>query len=564
MTVFPLYGDKKEDDQTEDNEFHIGLVMAGAISAGAYTAGVMDFLIEAIRAWEKAKTENTPGTPTHSVQFDVIAGASAGGMCGGIFASALRNYQPGVTSPEPDDDSNNTFYRSWVLEVDYKGMITTDDLIKGEAPKSVLNVEGKDSLEGIRDRALDVTAPVGADWPKWLRDPLPIVLSINNLKGVTYSLGFNAPGSGATHGMSMHQDFMLFSLSDNGTHKHEDALSLNYRTSGQGTNEWQVLGEALLATGAFPAAFQPLKLERDAGLYHRRLYWMQNDDLVSMGWRPIPPNLPQPGDAYAHYTVDGGTLNNEPMDIARKALADKTGRNERDAKKASRVLLMVDPFPNSVEFAADIEPHGTLTGSLSRLFGTFIAQARLKLEDVMLFGDETVASRFAIAPISAGEQGPLASSSLGAFGGILDVHWRHHDYLLGRLNCQKFLKEWFVVDPDNRLVQGKHPQLSALGKARIIPLVGGMGETDAAVEGLDASFVIPWPKAWPEDRAKDFSDSLFKRIKKVIMMQLRLSVGGGRVKSFFVRKYVSLGLSFVKKTIRKTIVENLRNHDLVE
>jgi len=39
-----------------DKEFQIGLTMSGAISAGAYTAGVIDFLAEALDAWEDARS----------------------------------------------------------------------------------------------------------------------------------------------------------------------------------------------------------------------------------------------------------------------------------------------------------------------------------------------------------------------------------------------------------------------------------------------------------------------------------------------------------------------------
>jgi hypothetical protein len=35
--------------------FELGIVMAGAISAGAYSAGAMDFLMEALDAYEEAK-----------------------------------------------------------------------------------------------------------------------------------------------------------------------------------------------------------------------------------------------------------------------------------------------------------------------------------------------------------------------------------------------------------------------------------------------------------------------------------------------------------------------------
>ncbi len=35
--------------------FEIGLTMAGAVSAGAYSGGVLDFLLQALDAWEQEK-----------------------------------------------------------------------------------------------------------------------------------------------------------------------------------------------------------------------------------------------------------------------------------------------------------------------------------------------------------------------------------------------------------------------------------------------------------------------------------------------------------------------------
>ena len=70
-----------------DVPFEIGLVMAGAISAGSYTAGVIDFLIQALDEWEKAKEQArrdiAAGKPTdcpmHEVRIKVMAGARPGG-----------------------------------------------------------------------------------------------------------------------------------------------------------------------------------------------------------------------------------------------------------------------------------------------------------------------------------------------------------------------------------------------------------------------------------------------------------------------------------------------------
>ena len=66
--------------------FELGIVMAGAISAGAYSAGVMDFLLEALDAYENAKKQDNWDGPVHDVHIPVMAGASAGGMTAAISA----------------------------------------------------------------------------------------------------------------------------------------------------------------------------------------------------------------------------------------------------------------------------------------------------------------------------------------------------------------------------------------------------------------------------------------------------------------------------------------------
>ena len=90
---------------TEDRTFELGVVMAGAISAGAYTAGVMDFLFEALDAYEEAKGKPSWNGPTHNVRIPVNAGASAGGMTSAISAlHAFRDLDhvwPGKLPPAP-------------------------------------------------------------------------------------------------------------------------------------------------------------------------------------------------------------------------------------------------------------------------------------------------------------------------------------------------------------------------------------------------------------------------------------------------------------------------------
>jgi hypothetical protein len=59
--------------------FELGIVMAGAISAGAYSAGVMNFLMEALDAYEDAKRQDGWDGPVHDVRIPVMTGASARG-----------------------------------------------------------------------------------------------------------------------------------------------------------------------------------------------------------------------------------------------------------------------------------------------------------------------------------------------------------------------------------------------------------------------------------------------------------------------------------------------------
>ena len=77
--------------------FHLGITMSGAISAGAYTAGVLDYLIEALDAWEEKKRQGA-AVPDHHIGLKVISGASAGSITAAIGVIALCDEEQ-----KPDD-----------------------------------------------------------------------------------------------------------------------------------------------------------------------------------------------------------------------------------------------------------------------------------------------------------------------------------------------------------------------------------------------------------------------------------------------------------------------------
>jgi hypothetical protein len=131
--------------------------------------------------------------------------------------------------------------------------------------------------------------------------------------------------------------------------------------------------------------------------------------------------------------------------------------NPRAGDKADRAVLMIDPFPDPVDCEKPYPAQDDLAGVIAGLATAFIDQARFRAEDLVLAQHEDVFSRFLIAPIRRSALGkpaepfPLASGSLGAFGGFLSRAFREHDFQLGRLNCQRFLRKSFMLYAENPL-----------------------------------------------------------------------------------------------------------------
>ena len=93
---------------------------------------------------------------------------------------------------------------------------------------------------------------------------------------------------------------------------------------------------------------------------------------------------------------------------------------------------------------------------------------------------------------------PVAGGGLGGFFGFFHQAFRHHDFMLGRANCQRFLRDWFVLPAGNPLFADNGSETPLADRAfhsrsaerpdhlQIIPLVAG----------LDGDQPLP---AWPVD-----------------------------------------------------------------
>lgn len=437
--------------------FEIGLVMAGAVSAGAYTAGALDFLIEALDVWHdlKQKEAGLPDAqktaPTHAVRLNVISGASAGAMCGAILASSLPYGFPHVRKDGDPGNPGNPLFSAWVEGIDIAPLLDERDCRDGQL-RSLLNCTRLDEILG---RVLAFSGPKLER--EYVANPLPVRLAVANLCGVPYRFATKG-NTDAGHAMRVHKDFMDFSVHGAGTGNGPPVMPGSIRADHPNSAShpaWQSLGEAALASGAFPFFLKARRLERQHGDYQERTFIDPGCGSAEPAQAiKVPPSWRDASDPYAFVCVDGGIMDNEPIELAREALAGgPLACNPRKGSEAKRAVLLIDPF---VEDAREAE--GLTQWPVHRLILPMLEawkmQCRFKSVDLALANHEDVYSRFMLAPSRGDDQPgahPLAAGALGGFLGFFHRQYRLHDYLLGRRNCQWFLKKHFALPISNPL-----------------------------------------------------------------------------------------------------------------
>ena len=514
-----------------DKVFELGLVMAGAISAGAYTAGVIDFLIEALDEfdWMKATGKDCVGRdaagervagrpydgPRHRVKVPMLAGASAGGMTASIAALQLfhtiEHVRP-APAPEPAPEANR-LYASWVKAIDLTRLLQQRDLDALDDPgptdpgavvKSVLCCE---VLDDIVDAAFELGAPVSRPWVggRWGEDAR-IVVTVSNVPGVPYRFAMmGADHAADVYGMLDHGDRIGFTVAAGPATGGDPALHLamtdrpplpavtdpsrprriDWNADGLRNSPWDLFRRAALGTGAYPIGLAPRVVWRRRPDYEQDAKYriVERDGTLT----PVPPpfgGAAGRGGTYRFPVVDGGTIDNEPLEIARRFLAlrrrgvrdeayDGSARNPRDGAWADAAVVLIDPFPNVVA-DPDSRPLADwdfgLLASLGSMVSMLIDQARFKPEELQLARDDTVFSRFNITPSRPADDAfaaryPIASGALGGFSGFISESYRRHDYLLGRRNAQAFLRWHLVLPRVNPIFDDPHGRFDAAAPA---------------------------------------------------------------------------------------------------
>lgn len=441
--------------------FELGLVMAGAVSAGAYTAGVLDFLFQALDEWEIAKASGSRDVPDHAVRISVAAGASAGGIATALMPLSAFTW-PGpldiaglpYDAPVPAAAASHLLFRAWVSQIDILQLLGTRDLA-GPAPKLVSLLDGTVLREIADGAADDAAAAIRAGRRSrfaWMANPMQLILSLANLRGVPYLLPMQA-GAVRGHRMMNHADYAHFAVFGTGPGAPgavpPGATALN---AGGGAEALRLLADAALATAAFPIGLPPRRFANPLALYRARRWPVPGDPNGAV----LAPDLTAAADdPWSFPSLDGGVLYNEPLEFARRVIAS-SGAIASEGSAADRALLMIDPFP---EDGGAIDPPDPadpdLITSALGLLNVWKNQARFRPEDIASAISEADFSRFLIAPVrgdKAAGQTDMASAGLAGFAGFMHESFRRHDFQLGRRNCQKFLRDHLALPVTNRLV----------------------------------------------------------------------------------------------------------------
>lgn len=468
-----------------ENTFKLGICMAGAVSAGAYTAGVMDYLLEALEEWEKRKNNGDPNVPTHKVEIPVIGGASAGGITSVVTAAAL--YDPIQPVQKLDnhvlaENPNNKLYHTWVdltAEDMLNVMLDNNDIGKSNL-KSILN---SSFIDKIADRAIRVNGEK-LHQRSYISKNLKVFATLSNLEGMDFSVTFKSNSfNRERYLVNNHSDFACFMLTENESEYKKDGwMPLNFKS---GLNV-KLAKDSAIATGAFPVGFPAKTIVRE-GKYLNDHQWFKF--ITEKARKPF-------SESYSSINVDGGMINNEPFEKLSEIIleensysekgGDYSGEDYKDFEKFRGTVTMIDPFPSDDK---QFNNSDALSTVMSNTLSALLDQSRLKPLTLIDALDDDNAAQFLIAPVryylENGEKIPIegknaiACGSLGGFGGFISKEFRVHDYFLGRMNCEKFLRDYFTVPADTKNpifkdgyenLPNKEKFMSNDGRLQIIPI----------------------------------------------------------------------------------------------
>jgi hypothetical protein len=573
QTYFPLQRAALPDT------FELGLVLGGTVSAGAYTAGVLDYLMQVLDAWTAARERGDPQAPRHKVVISTIGGASGGAINAAMVARAAGwGFPRGA-------DSANPFYSGWTDGV---------DLVKLLDPKPEPDIEGLASAfncSAIDTQAASTIAFRGTKMGQggapaqrsYFSNPLRLIMTVGNITGLPYRINFRGETQ-LGHDMVAHADIVRFALAVDGgvpnpPGDRPDEFALNSYDIGN----WDRLAAAALATSAFPLAFRSRPLSRPLAVSGYQVAVIPSDDNRSAEiaqliprWDTLMANQSDPL-SVSFVNVDGGTLNNDPLDHVRTALAGLYNRNTRDGTNADRAVILVAPFSDPETLGPTQPPD--LFGLAMPFVMSLIYQGRYKPEDIALADAEDVYSRFLIAPVGPGPNGQrtlgkaaIASGALGGFSGFIDRSFLDYDFRLGQRNAYEFLSRHLVFPETNLIFQGKWTDAQKQAQSitdtdgsrllRLIPIMDTVPTPPQMLPTPKPANAPPGAVAWPKLPAlpDNLSDAISGRLDAVYSLLMRSAKQSSWWKQAIASTYVRLGWTlYVRGALRDKALNAIRS-----
>lgn len=567
-------------------KFKICLTLAGAVSAGSFAGGVMDYLLETLELWEKAKIKNRnlglnhpkydASIPMHDVEIDVISGSSAGGITGALTLLNMvdDSYQP-VNKDNPLG-KNNRFYQSWVEMGDdaksdtFEKMLSNTDIKKGEKPEALLNSE---PIDAIANNALNIKKL--QPYPSYISDSLDLILTTTNLRGLNFNISFGGNDQ-SNSVITSHAGFFRYKLANSIYQRGiPDGDALYYVLDLNNLKDMGYLKEATLSTAAFPIGLKSREVAISKKYVERYPHYLFGDKL---GIAPVLNDNP----IYKFNSIDGGLINNEPFAIALKVLKEK---NLAAVLKDRYTVIMVDPFPNKDNDTEPENPGRDLISIAKGMFKALRNQTMFNQDGILDALDQSNHTKYLIEPVrkiqSQGKMGraenDLASAPFSGFAGFLDKSFRQHDYQLGRQNCQSFLRYYFgVPEPDIQARLGNYPQEAAFKRFSyneiqdeqnsplFLPIIPDMRVLQASINkydldnfGIDAELKYP---AYPSIAQKNFEQKYKALLKKRIEV-----VSNALVDNFFFSIVNRLFIrSKLYNKLRELIASELKDAGLLK
>jgi hypothetical protein len=325
----------------------------------------------------------------------------------------------------------------------------------------------------------------------WVGAPLTVILTHTNLSGIPYNFDF---GSGQSQRYINHADYAQFAVSYPWQTTLPQAkpyeFSLNF--VGKPLNAtWADFGEYAVASAAFPLGFVTRLIDRPMAQYYYRVFStatppVTTDDLrvLQPDWTAILNTNASPTIGNIRYSsVDGGVIDNEPIQLAHIALSGLLEQNPRASTEANRSVWLIDPFAGETDMASF--NMANIAASAGATLNATLQQCRYSTADIVLALDPNIYSRFMLSAqrgnLSGGKA--LATAGLDAFMGFACEAFRSHDYYLGRQNCQAFLRTQFRQASSNPVFSAwtaaqKKSLIDAAGDLPIIPLFGSAATTE--------------------------------------------------------------------------------------